>query len=236
MMTRTKDLRLSLQRAVPLLLVSMCTFIVNDLDDLEKDRINHSDRPLPSGEITPTVVTILYFACLASALLTIRFAIGASGIAFLYYLFLIMAISYHHIIEYLPIIKPLYVAAAASIPVLIVAAYYPHDRYLYWIAAAAFLFMLGSELCKDVPDRRGDPTSLLHSIEPRTIAAVAFAVQVLGLVVIALQVRALPELLDILAMTSLLAAAFYYWFCRKRFFLAITLMKSVNYLGLYFLL
>jgi geranylgeranylglycerol-phosphate geranylgeranyltransferase len=214
----------------------MCTFIVNDLDDVEKDKINHPERPLPSGEVEPSVVAILYFVCLASALLTIRFAIGTNRVAFFYYLFLIMATSYHHIIEYLPAIKPLYVGIAAAIPVLIIAAYYPQDRYLYWIALAAFLFMLGSELCKDVPDRPGDPTSFLHSIEPRRIATVAFAAQTLGLIIIALQIDGLPDLLVMLAMTLLLAAAFYYWFRSERFFLAITLMKSVNYLGLYFLL
>lgn len=50
---RTKDLGLSFSRAIPLLFTGMCTFIANDLNDIEKDRVNHPERPLPVRHLTP---------------------------------------------------------------------------------------------------------------------------------------------------------------------------------------
>src|SRR3982751_2759981 len=108
---RSGNLSLSLGRAAPLLFISFCTYIINDLDDIEKDRINHPDRPLPKGELKPTFVTIVYFICLASALFTTRIYIGATPTSFLYYLVLIASISYRYIVEYLASLKPVYVAA-----------------------------------------------------------------------------------------------------------------------------
>src|ERR1017187_7491524 len=51
---RTGDVGLSLGRAIPLLFICMCTFIANDLDDFERDRINHPERPLPGHRLSPT--------------------------------------------------------------------------------------------------------------------------------------------------------------------------------------
>src|SRR3954464_12491970 len=84
---RTKDLGLSLSKAIPLLFIGMCTFIANDLDDVEKDRINHPERPLPSGHVKPSLAAMLYFFCLVSALSTTRFYVQAN-MAFWYFLLL----------------------------------------------------------------------------------------------------------------------------------------------------
>ena len=142
-LVRTNDLRESVRKAAPLLFIGMCTFIINDLDDIEKDRTNHPSRPLPSGQIQPVFVAVLYFMCLAGALLTTLFCITGEYVVFLYYLVLTLCISYSYVVEYLPAFKALYVAGASAIPVLIVIAYYPNETTLYLVAAANFSFMLG---------------------------------------------------------------------------------------------
>lgn len=233
---RTADIALSLTRAAPLLFVSMCTFLSNDLDDIEKDKINHPDRPLPGGHLTPAFVTILYYICLALALFTTRHLAISSHISFLYYLLLILCISYHYVVEYLPGFKPIYVAAASSIPVIILVAYYPNETALYRVAIALFAFMLGREVCKDLLDRAGDPVSFLHRIPVTRMAMFAFSSQAIGLILLTPQVVDAYRFIDLASMTTLLAAAYYFWFHLERRVVAIALMKLSIFLGLYFLL
>ena len=236
LLARTSDLHLSLQRALPLLFGSMCAFIINDLDDAEKDKINHPDRPLPSKELQPALVAVLYYFCLASALLSIRFGVGAHRIAFFYYVGIAVAISYRYVVEYLPILKPIYVALTSTGPVIVIVQFYPHEVSLYAVALAIFFFMLGRELCKDLPDRLGDPESFLHTIEPRHVAIISGVCQTAGIVLIALRVETPIGALNILLMTILVVVSYVYWLRWGRLTTALGLMKGVLFLGLFFLL
>jgi len=234
--TRTQSLAVSLTRATPLLFVSMCTFIINDLDDMEKDKINHPQRPLPSGQIKPAYAAVLYYACLVLALLTIRFFIAAGHIAFWYYMLLIISISYSYIVEFLPGLKSAYVAAAVSIPILIVIAYFPQESRLYFVTVAVGFFTLGRELCMDIRDRPGDQVSFLHSIEPRQILITAFVLQVLGIALLSWQIGSLLDLAVVLAMAITVSLSYYFWLQWHREKVAIDLMKVVMLLGMYFLI
>src|SRR6266481_2021310 len=95
---RTKDLAVSLGRAIPLLFICMCTFIANDLDDLERDQTNHPDRPLPARHLNPTVAAGLYFICLALSLFFTRH-FADQRTAFWYYVLLTLSISYGYVVE-----------------------------------------------------------------------------------------------------------------------------------------
>jgi 4-hydroxybenzoate polyprenyltransferase len=214
----------------------MCTFIVNDLDDVEKDRINHPDRPLPSGELKPAFVAVLYYCCLASTLLSIRFGIGTNPISFLYYLGLIAAISYRYVVEYLPVIKPLYVALVSTGPVILIVQYSPREPSLYAVAVAVFFFMLGRELCKDLPDRPGDPASFLHTLEPRRVALISGVCQTAGVALVSLRVETVLGFLNILLMALLVVLSYVFWLRWGRLTTALGLMKGTIFLGLFFLI
>jgi geranylgeranylglycerol-phosphate geranylgeranyltransferase len=233
---RTNNLDTSLAKALPLLFVSMCTFIINDLDDIEKDKINHPQRPLPSGQVKPAFVATLYYVCLALALLTVRYLIEDSRIAFWYYLLLTLSISYRCVVEHLLGLKSLYVAGAASIPILIIVRNFPERTGLYYVAAAVFLFTLGRELCMDICDRPGDPISPLSFVKSERIATLAFVFQGAGLALLSVQIAGWAELIDLSFMIALFASAYQFWFKLRRQNIAIALMKSVLFLGLYFLL
>jgi hypothetical protein len=233
---RTTDLALSVTRAVPLLFVSMCTFLSNDLDDIEKDKVNHPDRPLPSGYLTPPFVAVLYYLCLSLALFTTRHFIDSLHISFLYYLLLTLCISYNYVVEYLPGFKAVYVAAASSFPILILAAYYPNEIGLYRIAIALLAFMLGREICKDLLDRAGDRASFLHRIPATSMARFAFSSQAIGLALLIPNVDDVYHLIDLVSMAALLAVSHLFWFRLERRVAATALMKLSLFLGLYFLL
>jgi geranylgeranylglycerol-phosphate geranylgeranyltransferase len=235
LLVRTKDLGLSLSRALPLLFISICTFIANDLDDIEKDRINHPERPLPSGHVKPSLAVVLYFSCLASALFTTRHYVQART-AFWYYLLLTLSISYGYVVDCFPGFKSLYVAGAISVPVLIVATSYPSEGRLYLVAVSVFFFVLGRELCMDFVDRAGDTASFMHRIEARSIAIAAFSSQIIGLLLLAVQAGDLLDVLAVLLMAYLLALSGRHWFKSARYKQAIILMKVQLFVGLYFLI
>src|SRR5215212_9524095 len=76
----------SVERGIPILFICICAFIANDLDDLEKDCINHPERPLPRGYLSPTFASVLYFASLGIALLSTSSYVELRS-AWVYYLF-----------------------------------------------------------------------------------------------------------------------------------------------------
>lgn len=233
-MARTRDFRLSLGNAIPLLFIGMCTFIANDLEDLEKDRLIHPERPLPARNLTPEFAAILYFVALGVALFSTRYFV-AQDIALWYYGLTVTSISYVYIVDGLPSLKTVYVAAASSIPVLIIARSFPKEPRLYVIAGSVFLFTLGREICGDIQDRTGDAVAYLHRFSPSSLAVVAFSVNAVGVSLLAFQVRTPAEIADVLAMTVILALAGVYWFKFGRHRKATFLMKMQLFVGLYLL-
>lgn len=232
---RTGNVAQSLSRAAPLLFSFMCTFIANDLDDVEKDRVNHPDRPLPTGQITPALATILYFICLALALFSTRYYV-APDIAFLYYALIALLISYGYVVDWLPGLKSLYVATVTTIPILIVATFFPEQARLYGVAAAAFFLVIGREICMDIRDRPGDPLSFMHRFRPAPLAVFAFSLEVAGLLMLVSLTRRTGDVVALLIMAALLAQSGVFWFKFSRYRLAIVLMKLQWFVGLYFLI
>lgn len=234
LLARTRNFGLSLGHAIPLFFIAICTFIANDLDDLERDRVNHPDRPLPAGHLTPEFAAVLYFVSLALGLFSTRYFV-AQDIAFWYYGLTTLSISYGYIIECLPSLKAPYVAAACSVPVLIIARLYPNEPRLYIIAGSVFLFTLGREMCGVIQDRLGDPVSYLHRFKPASLAVVSFLIQVIGLLLLATQISRLGEIAALLASIFLLALAGVCWFRWASYRQATLLMKIQLFVGLYFL-
>lgn len=229
---RTNDLALSLGRSVPLVFIGMCTFIANDLEDVEKDRINHPNRPLPSERLSQPVAAGLYFACLAAALFSTRHFVEPL-VAFWYYALVAQSVSYSHVVERLPSLKAAYVAFAISLPIVIVAKFYPGESHLYRVAAAVLLFTLGRELCMDIEDRAGDPRSFLHNIAAEHLAVFAFLAQTIGLLVLPVEFTRWDSVLALLVLTTLLVASGLYWFRFAHRRRAIQLMKLQYFAGLY---
>jgi geranylgeranylglycerol-phosphate geranylgeranyltransferase len=232
---RTHDLTVSIERAIPLLFICMCTFIANDLDDLERDQINHPERPLPKRRLSLTVAALLFFICLALALfLTKRYV--DERIAFWYYGLATVSISYGYVVEWLPSIKAPYVAVAISVPVLIVAASYPAEHHLYVVAVAGFMLALGRELCMDIADRAGDVRSAMHRIPESRLAVTAFISQTIGWALLVLQIRRTLDLLAAVFLAIVLLIAGIWWFRAKKYKMARRLMKLTFLVGMYFLL
>jgi geranylgeranylglycerol-phosphate geranylgeranyltransferase len=221
--------------ASPLLLIAICTFIANDLDDIDKDRINHPNRPLPSGDVSTVLAAVMYFVFLASALLTVRAYVHPDTAAFEYYCLLVASISYGYVVDWFPGLKAPYVAGAITLPILIVVNAYPAEQKLYLFAVCVFLLNLGRELCKDIVDRPGDKPSFMHFIKPVRIAVVAFLSQAIGILLLTSQATRLGGLIALALMSATLFVGGWSWFRLRRHGTAIALMKLNLLFGMYFL-
>lgn len=231
---RTKNLVLSISEAIPLLFICMCTFIANDLDDIEKDRVNHPERPLPAGHLTAEFASILYFLSLGFALVSTRYFVP-QDIAFWYYVLITLTISYRYVVGFLPSAKTVYTAIASSIPLLLIATSYPQEQKLRVAAVSVFLFILAREICGDLQDRPGDAVSVMHRFSPLSLASIAFVFQILGLILLAFQTSNRGELIALISMTLLLTLSGIYWFRLASYRRATLIMKIQLFVGLYFL-
>lgn len=225
----------SVGRSIPVLFICICTFVANDLDDVEKDRINHPERPLPRGYLSPTFATILYFISLGIALLLTSSYIEPRTV-WVYYVFTIVMISYRFIVEYLPTSKAFYIAVAAVIPALIIAPVYPDKPRLYTVAGAAFFHVLGREMCMNILDMLGDPYSFFHRFTEKSQAIFAFASMGVSVILLMTQIDTIEHGFAVALFTILLVVAGFYWFKRSEFGRVLTITKIQMLVGLYVLI
>lgn len=168
------------QAALPILSASMCSFILNDIHDAEKDALNHPERPIPLGLISKNTAMFYYFAGLFVTLVLIKAYIASEEI-FLYLLFVVVVTNYNFIVERFPYLKNPYVAFATVIPVLIAQRLLMLDVLWSQLPLALFLFILGREALMDVLDAQGDGQTLANTIGIKTSTWLAFSLQGAGL-------------------------------------------------------
>lgn len=145
----------SFSLARPILTASMSGFVLNDIYDVERDRINHPTRPIPSGHLSSSAATILYFALLGGSLLTIKLYAPMDQL-FLYLTFVLLFSNYNFVVEKVLRLKNLFVAVVTIIPVWIVADLIALDSTRFVLMASLLLYIVGRELLMDVQDMEGD--------------------------------------------------------------------------------
>jgi geranylgeranylglycerol-phosphate geranylgeranyltransferase len=156
--------------------------VFNDLCDLEIDRINRPDRPLPSGKVTPGAAGALATALFAAGLgLTIPAGLPCTVIAVANSLLLV---------AYARVLKRTVFWGNVAVSYLS-ASIYPFGGALAGIpamvqtlplAGITFLAMLSRELLKDAEDVPGDSLAgartvpIVHGVKRTVVAAYACAI------------------------------------------------------------
>ena len=181
----TLELWPSVALAIPIFPIAMCMFILNDINDIERDRINHPRRPIPAGSITVETAAIVYLLLFGLSLALIRVLIETSAHYF-YLLGFLLAINYNTIVNNLPKLKTPYVALTATIPVFIVNTAARTAVIPISIAAAIFLFVLGREILMDLQDAPGDGLTLAKSLSAKAASILAFALQAVAMLALGL--------------------------------------------------
>jgi len=232
---RSGDAYDSFRKALPTLFIAMCTFIVNDIDDVEADQVNHPHRPLPSGYVLLSSATVFYFISLAIALFSVKF-FTMERISFFYYTLLLLGVNYQYAEEYLPNFKSFYVASVSTVPILIVINSLSGADQLYLVAASVFFFVLGREILLDFLDQAADKLSFIHSMSRAQLTICAFSCQVIGLSFLSTLVRNSVGVMVLLLISTLTPLSLLWWLKSPEPRKAAGLMKAQMYIGLYFLI
>jgi geranylgeranylglycerol-phosphate geranylgeranyltransferase len=207
--THTQSISGSFAVSLPVFVICMCTFILNDIHDIHRDRINHPDRPLPSGDISPRSASIIYMSACGVALLLIGFFTDP----YLHYIYLsafVLAINYNVVVDTAPKLKTFYVASLILLCLILVGRIVgsPVNTKLL---IAAFLFVLGRELLMDIQDIRGDGNTLVKHVGPTTATCLAFCMQAAAVGILAFAVRTPEEAISVSVAGLLLSIIIYGW-------------------------
>lgn len=144
--------------------VSGYSMVINDVYDVEIDRINNPNRPIPSGSVTKKdaslVASILVLAGLVSS---IFIGIGNMAIAGL---FALLAWSYSYWGKTKGLAGNMMVAASMAVPYVFggVAIGNGADPMVWSLAFTTFLAGTGREVVKTISDIEGDKTRGIRSV------------------------------------------------------------------------
>ena len=142
--------------AVPVF-IEMGSFALNDCFDVKTDKANkRHDRPIASGEISPSRALIAAAACY---LVGIAAALPLPPAAlYITLIFAALSIAYNSKLKELPLVGNIYIAASMAIPFLFGSLVVAPgiSSYIWAIALVAFVAGLGREIIKSAEDMEGD--------------------------------------------------------------------------------
>lgn len=131
--------------------------VINDYFDIDIDRVNKPNRPLPQGKITPTSAlawSILLF--LAGLTLSLQVKPLSLPIALVACVFLVL---YSYILKKTVLWGNLTVSAVSALAFVYGGIATKDFRLSLIPAGFAFLFHLGREILKDIEDIKGDSSA-----------------------------------------------------------------------------
>lgn len=127
---------------------------INDYFDVEIDRVNRPDRPLPRGAVTPRVAVIVWLTLSAVGISLNLFLhspapeIAGAAVAGLF--------AYSAIFKRTMLLGNLLVAGMTALAFIYGAIVAGNPEQALFPALFAFLLNLGREILKDIEDMRGD--------------------------------------------------------------------------------
>jgi len=139
--------------------------IINDVLDLEADRVNRPDRPIPSGGISRGTALVYGIVMLFVGLSLAR----AAGPRFLYMAFAVAVLLWLYSVKLkrVPLVGNLVVAFLTGFTLVYGGALTDSWRMSLVPACFAFLINLGREFLKTASDREGDAAAGLDTLAVR---------------------------------------------------------------------
>lgn len=213
----------SLGYSIPILTSAMSGFVLNDLHDIERDTINHPDRPIPGGHISKTAAMALYFGLLFLTLATVKAYVPLNNL-FIYLLFFILLTNYNFVVERFPYMKNPYVALTTIIPIVIAQRVNPGVAEIE-LPVAVGLFIFGREVLMDVIDAKGDGKTLVKGVGHRWAVKIAFGLQLVAVGFLVLITRTAWEWAALGVACIILASSMSMWKIPDKQVRVIWLMK-----------
>ena len=132
--------------------------ILNDILDVETDRVNRPERAIPSGRVSPKGAAVASAVCAFCTLACAFFPGTNAPFHFGFYsALLILLFLYDRLLKRIPLVKNATVALLCATPLVRSMLLPGADlRPLYPAIGFAFLFTLAREIQKDLEDADGD--------------------------------------------------------------------------------
>lgn len=169
--------------AIVLALMFSAACVINDYWDVDKDRINHPERPLPSGRLSPRQVwwtAIILFAIAFFAAIPLGvypLILVAVNIVLLW--------NYSHILSYSGILGNLIVAIVIAALIFLSSLVAGKPFAMLYPTGFLFFYTLAKELIWDVHDAEGDRSQGVITIANQWGTETAFTIA-WGLIVLLL--------------------------------------------------
>ena len=144
--------------------LSGSAMILNDVFDIEVDRVNVPNRPIASGLISPT--TAIVFAVVISLMgLVASFFIDRLA-TLLYVIFWVIGFSYNWKLKERGFFGNLFVSSSVAITIILgsIVVGEPWNTAVVIFSTMVFLFSLGEEIAADAMDVEGDKKRKVKSI------------------------------------------------------------------------
>ncbi|MDJ0702962.1 MAG: geranylgeranylglycerol-phosphate geranylgeranyltransferase [Leptolyngbyaceae cyanobacterium MO_188.B28] len=200
----TAQLQQYLLTAGVLVCMSSAAFAINDYWDVDKDKIDHPERPLPSGRLSTLQAWWAAFILFACAMIA-AIPLGVFPFALvLVSTFLLW--NYSHLLTYSGILGNLIVAAIVASALLLGSLVVGRPGSMLYPIGFLFCYILAKEIIWDVHDANGDRAQSIVTIVNQWGARAAFSI-VWGL--LSLLMGSIPAALLLLPMVHpLLFATF----------------------------
>ena len=179
----------------------VCAFgnIINDLYDIEIDRINNPNRPLPSGRVNKKIIEILAGLFFVSALL---FSCRLGALPFFIVLGALLLLFFYA--AYLKkIILGNFVVALITGLSFILGGLVMKNSFCIWASFFSFFIHFSREIIKDVIDIKGDKSREIRSLPIIFGVKWACNISVMALAILCI-IIILPLILKILGLPYLL--------------------------------
>lgn len=171
-----------------LICMTSASFAIDDYRDVNQDQINHPERPLPSGLLSPQQAWWSAVGLFTCAL----FAAIPLGL----YPFILVAVStillwnYSHILTYSGILGNAIVAASVAALIFLGSLFAGRPLGMLYPICFLFCYILAKEIIWDVHDAKGDRTQEIVTIanrwEPQTAFLIAWGL--LGMLIISIPI------------------------------------------------
>lgn len=228
------SLHMSIGYSMPALVIAMLTFVANDYDDLEEDKVNHPSRPIPSGRISGRSAIILYFS-LIFVFITSVYLIEDAAVVMLYSALCILVISYRYVKSELIAIKSIYVAMCNIFPIAIVGSISGDISRKVWLSCALFMFSISRELLMDVLDMKGDGGTIPNLFGERWSIRIGIFLQLPAIFCMYALGRTAIDLFVASIIAMIAASAISLWLRSGSRRAAIGVMKLPMLFGIYYL-
>jgi len=144
--------------------LSSPAMILNDYFDIEVDKVNSPNRPLPSGLIQP--VSAIGLAVITTLIgMAVSAFIGKSAVL-LYIVFWLVGFLYNWKLKEMGLLGNLLVSSSVAITFILggIVVQEPWNKTVWILSLMVFLFDLGEEIAADAMDIEGDKKRNIKSI------------------------------------------------------------------------